>query len=113
MEVRKVCAIALMEGREEFEAFADLGEGEGAVTFEEYVERVKDSSEWGGHLELRALAVGLKRTIVVYSADGAPLRIEGGDTGGEEEKDDIRLSFHKSYYALGEHYNSVIKVKSE
>jgi len=108
--IRKLCADALDEGREDYAPFADL-EVLGVDDFDGYVRKVRDSNEWGGHLELRALAVGLGRTIVVYSADSAPLCIEGkaGDASVDDENA-IRLSFHKSYYALGEHYNSVIKM---
>ena len=43
------------------------------ILYDEYIEKVRASSEWGGHLELRALSSALDKTIVVYSADGAPL----------------------------------------
>ena len=103
--VRKTCAEILTQHNDEFSPFAEI-----ETTYEEYVEKVASSSEWGGHLELRALAMGLKRPIVVYSADAPPLIM------GEEYKDqddsvtEIRLSFHRFYYALGEHYNSVVPI---
>jgi len=112
-EMRELCAETLFSNREEYAPFAELDDEGGAIsTFDGYIEKVRNSSEWGGHLELRALAVGLKRTIVVYSADAPPLQIEGGDSEGEcGEKDAIRLSFHRNYYALGEHYNCVVSVE--
>mmetsp|Transcript_7444 Transcript_7444/g.10651 ORF Transcript_7444/g.10651 Transcript_7444/m.10651 type:complete len:308 (-) Transcript_7444:8-931(-) len=113
--IRSVCADTLTENREEYEPFADLSD-HGVATFEAYIEKVRNSSEWGGHLELRALAIALDKTIVVYSADSAPLYIckeegEGSGNTGDEEDDVIRLSYHRHYYALGEHYNSVISSK--
>jgi len=104
-QIRKTCAQVLSEEEEEFMPFAEI-----ETTYENYVDKVASSSEWGGHLELRALAMGLKRPIVVYSADAPPLIM------GEEYKDqndsveEIRLSFHRYYYALGEHYNSVVPI---
>lgn len=109
-EIRRQCADALWENREEYEPFAELGDSN-ASTFEEYVEKVRGSSEWGGHLELRALASALKKTIIVYSADSAPLHIKEDHDKEEDGEDVIRLSFHRKYYALGEHYNSVVPKK--
>ena len=79
--VRKTCAEVLTKHNEEFSPFAEI-----ETTYEKYVENVASSSEWGGHLELRA-------------------REEFQD---EEE---IRLSFYRYYYALGEHYNSVVPIQ--
>lgn len=108
--MRSLCADQLVKSRDEYEPFADLDDSN-VSSYDEYIEKVRASSEWGGHLELRALSSALDKTIVVYSADGAPLYIRNGD-GDDDKKDDengtIRLSFHRRYYALGEHYNSVI-----
>eukprot|EP00558_Chaetoceros_sp_UNC1202_P005502 CAMPEP_0197241216 /NCGR_PEP_ID=MMETSP1429-20130617/7315_1 /TAXON_ID=49237 /ORGANISM="Chaetoceros sp., Strain UNC1202" /LENGTH=291 /DNA_ID=CAMNT_0042701017 /DNA_START=25 /DNA_END=900 /DNA_ORIENTATION=+ len=108
--VRKACAEEILEKREEYEPFADLSEMK-VDTFEEYVEKVRDSSEWGGHLELKALAHSLKKTIMVYSTEG-PLEIKS-ESAGADDGGVIRLSFHRQYYALGEHYNSVVKKVNE
>ena len=99
MAVRTICADALLEHEEEYAPFAECD-----GSYANYVERVRNSTDWGGHLELRALATALKRPVVVYSADAAPLRM-----GEEEDGEDILLSYHRHYYALGEHYNSVTK----
>ena len=109
--MRKICSEEFRSKREEYEPFADLAEMK-VSSFEEYIEKVRESSEWGGHLELKALAYSLKKTIMVYSTEGA-LEIKGEDTDGDNgaDEDFIRLSFHRQYYALGEHYNSVIAVK--
>ncbi len=111
-QMRKICATQLLEARNEYEPFCDLADSN-VTSYEEYVDKVRGSSEWGGHLELRALACALDKTIVVYSADGVPLYIrakEDGSTGNDDVEDGlIQLSFHRRYYALGEHYNSVVK----
>lgn len=73
-----------------------------------YCNRVRNSADWGGHLELRALSIALKRPILVYSTQ-APLRIEEESSDGEP----IRLSYHLNYYALGEHYNQVVPAVEE
>jgi OTU domain-containing protein 6 len=74
------------------------------TSFEQYVDSVRSSSDWGGHLELRALSEGLKRPLVVYSA-AQPKLVMGDEDGGGKP---ILLSYHLHYYTLGEHYNQVV-----
>lgn len=95
--VRALCGDTLEQHSSTFEPFCE------SDNFIEYCQRVRGSSDWGGELELRVLALGLKRKIIVYSADCMPITM--GE--GEENGDDILLSYHKSYYSLGEHYNAV------
>jgi len=101
-EIRNMCATMLEAEEQEFSPFAELTED--VSTFAMYVDRVRNSSDWGGHLELRALHQALKRSIVVYSAV-QPKLVLGEDDGGG---DPIRLSYHLHYYSLGEHYNQVV-----
>lgn len=105
-QIRSMCADELGAKREDYEPFADLSDMK-VDNFDDYVEKVRDSNEWGGHLELRALSHKLNKTIVVYSTEGPlEIKVEGQD---DDEENVIRLSFHRNYYALGEHYNSVVK----
>ena len=81
---------------------------------------VSDTHVFYSHVKVRALSEGLKCPIVVFSAEGAPLTMGaefavGDGVEGEQDDDDkgwdkkkaLLLSFHRHYYALGEHYNSV------
>lgn len=126
VKIREMCADVLMgSNRAEFEPFAECGEGHAAAasdggnhpaTYDEYVRNVRSTSTWGGQLELRALSEGLKCPIVVFSAEGPPLTMgaehaPGGEEDGEgdwSKRTALLLSFHRHYYALGEHYNSVV-----
>ncbi len=108
--IRMICADQMIKARDEYEPFADLTDSN-VSSYEEYVEKVRGSSEWGGHVELRALSTALQKTIVVYSADSSPLFITN-DNGDNDGDNVIRLSFHRKYYALGEHYNSVVPASS-
>mmetsp|Transcript_10263 Transcript_10263/g.18010 ORF Transcript_10263/g.18010 Transcript_10263/m.18010 type:complete len:345 (+) Transcript_10263:35-1069(+) len=128
-KVRELCANVLLgSNRAEYEPFAECGEGHAEhasdggnhpATYEEYVNNVRSTSVWGGQLELRALSEGLKCPIVVFSAEGPPLTMgaeyapsDGEDGEGNWDKNKaLLLSFHRHYYALGEHYNSVIPKK--
>lgn len=128
-KVRSLCADVLGSNRAEYEPFAECGEGyvggenehgnHHPATFEEYVNNVRSTSTWGGQLELRALCEGLKCPIVVFSAEGPPLTMGAEYAKGETEgcsdenidcnkKYALLLSYHRHYYALGEHYNSVV-----
>jgi OTU domain-containing protein 6 len=77
------------------------------LSFEDYVNRVRNSADWGGHLELRALSIALKRPIHIYSVQSGSKPLEINDEGNTNESP-IRLSYHLHYFALGEHYNQVI-----
>ncbi len=125
-KLRSICAEALMgPNRGEYEPFAEFGDGHDGhhssggnhpASYEEYVEKVRSSAAWGGQLELRALSEGLNCPIVVFSAEGPPLTMGAEYYGSENESGDndwsskkaLLLSFHRHYYALGEHYNSVV-----
>ena len=92
-EVRKTCA-AFMEAHAD--DFAPFIEDE---SFGDHCAKVRSSAEWGGQPEVLALARALNRPIVVFSRDSAPLRMGEG-------ADEIVVTYHRDYYALGEHYNS-------
>mmetsp|Transcript_31398 Transcript_31398/g.34754 ORF Transcript_31398/g.34754 Transcript_31398/m.34754 type:complete len:281 (+) Transcript_31398:65-907(+) len=104
-KIRGVCADVLSEKKEDYSPFCEYTDA--ITTFDDYVVSVRSSSEWGGHLELRALSEGLKRPIVVYSA-ARPKLVMGEEDGGNP----VMLSYHLHYYSLGEHYNQVVKKTS-
>lgn len=98
----------MQKNEAEFAPFCEYDE-ENIPDFAHYVESVRNSSEWGGHLELRALSLALQKHIIVYSAQSKdPLLIKPEHATVEDDADPIRLSYHLHYYALGEHYNQVV-----
>ena len=72
-------------------------------SFEDYVSRVRSSAEWGGELELRAVSECTKRRIKVFDSGRTPRII--GEVYREEAE--MKVSYHRHYYDLGEHYNVV------
>ncbi|KAF2029574.1 cysteine proteinase [Setomelanomma holmii] len=73
----------------------------------EHVRKVRETGEWGGHLELLALARTYRVGICVLHSDGTVNKIEPkGDTKDLEE---IWLGYYKHSHGLGEHYNSLRK----
>ncbi|KAI0433506.1 OTU domain-containing protein 6B [Xylaria sp. FL1042] len=85
---------------------------------ESYVPRIRDTAEWGGQLELLALASAYQVEIKVVQ-DGRTETIEpsgeGGGGQGERQAGDkadrrtIWLAYYRHGYGLGEHYNSLRK----
>jgi len=73
----------------------------------EHVRKIRETGEWGGHLELLALARTYGLRICVLHSDGQVDRIEAGDE--VKEKEEIWLGYYKHSHGLGEHYNSLRK----
>lgn len=109
-ELRQRTAKHLRENREDYAPF--LGIEPYSEEFNDYCANIENEhkAEWGGQVELRALAESLQRRIFVYSADAPVLRM-GEETRLAMEKPPLRLSYHKHFYALGEHYNSVVPLE--
>ncbi|PPJ54784.1 hypothetical protein CBER1_04061 [Cercospora berteroae] len=72
----------------------------------EYVHKVRDTGEWGGQLELMALAKTYSTNINVLQDFGRVEKFEGAT--GKEVKT-VWLGYYKHGFGLGEHYNSLRK----
>ncbi|RWA09034.1 hypothetical protein EKO27_g6077 [Xylaria grammica] len=79
---------------------------------ESYVPKIRDTAEWGGQLELLALASAYQVEIkVVQNGRTETIQPSGGlgqtqaDRGGQT----IWLAYYRHGYGLGEHYNSLRK----
>lgn len=73
---------------------------------DQYVKKIKDTAEWGGQLELLAIARAYEVNIKVLQADG---RVEKIESGGVTNKPDIWLAYYRHSFGLGEHYNALVK----
>lgn len=105
--IRALCADTLLQHQDEFAPFCEYTND--VSTFDEYLNKVRDSAEWGGHLELRALGIALNRPIYVYSVQSGAKPLAIHEDSAHPDKESILLSYHLHYYALGEHYNQVVK----
>jgi OTU domain-containing protein 6 len=74
----------------------------------EYVRKIRETGEWGGQLELMALAKTYGIDINVLQGDGRVEKIEGAADGNKDEKV-AWLAYYKHGFGLGEHYNSLRK----
>lgn len=70
----------------------------------DYLHKVRDTGEWGGQLELLALAKTYQIDINVLQDFGRVEKIEGGGTSKA-----MWLGYYKHGFGLGEHYNSLRK----
>lgn len=77
---------------------------------EKYLHKVKDTGEWGGQLELLALAQAYKININVLQCDGRVEKIEG--CPGDKDRE-AWLAYYRHGFGLGEHYNSLRKEACE
>ncbi len=75
---------------------------------EEYTNKIKHTAEWGGQLELQAIARAYGIEINVLQADG---RVEKIGSGRERESDSIWLTYYRHSFGLGEHYNALKKAQ--
>ncbi|KAJ5169682.1 uncharacterized protein N7500_002465 [Penicillium coprophilum] len=104
--VRAVTADFIMEHKEDFEAFME-------EPLESYTRKIKLTAEWGGQLELQAIARAYGVEINIVQKDGRMEKIESGDGDSfdEEEKRKrvIWLAYYRHTYGLGEHYNALVK----
>ena len=73
---------------------------------DQYVHKIKHTAEWGGQLELQAIARSLGVEIRVLQADG---RIERIEPDSPSKYDPIWLAYYRHSFGLGEHYNALRK----
>ncbi|KAL8942337.1 MAG: hypothetical protein Q9216_001719 [Gyalolechia sp. 2 TL-2023] len=69
-----------------------------------YLSKIRDTGEWGGHLELLALAKAYNVNINVLQSSGHVETIESGTDGSRPA---LWLSYYRHNFGLGEHYNSL------
>ncbi|KAG5997495.1 hypothetical protein E4U43_002624 [Claviceps pusilla] len=94
-------------------AHGDRFEGFMEDDLETYVARMRDTAEWGGQLELMALAGRYGVEIRVVQDGGRIESIRTGEQeGGQETADETKilwLAYYRFGFGLGEHYNSLRK----
>lgn len=84
----------------------DAAEGDMNTAFSDYCDRMANTADWGGQGELLALTRVLQMPIRVFSAEGPPLVM--GEEFVADATPTLELTFHRHFYALGEHYNSTL-----
>lgn len=95
--IRQVAASYISHHPDDFVPFLEQ-------PLEEYIRSIRDTAEWGGHLELMALAQAYKVTINVLQGDG---KVEKIECGKESSDTHLWLAYYRHSFGLGEHYNSL------
>lgn len=72
---------------------------------ESYVHKVRDTAEWGGHLELQAIAKRYNINISVLQANGQIEEIQPE----QSSETNAWLAYYRHSFGLGEHYNALRK----
>lgn len=96
---REVAATYIEQHDEEFVPFLE-------EPVEAYVRTIRNTGEWGGHLEILALAKAYEANINVLQGDG---RVETISCGIEKDIPTLWLAYYRHSFGLGEHYNSLRK----
>ncbi|KAK0741253.1 hypothetical protein B0T18DRAFT_331705 [Schizothecium vesticola] len=106
--VRREAAEYMTKHADDFAGFLEEPVGE-------YAARIRDTAEWGGELELSALAraYGVEIRVVQDGRTEVVAPFEEGDVGGEGGRKTLWLAYYRHGYGLGEHYNSLRSVKEE
>ncbi|KAI4743044.1 cysteine proteinase [Aureobasidium sp. EXF-12298] len=73
-----------------------------------YIYKIKNTGEWGGQLELMALAKKYNVAISVLQGDGRVEEINPDKNDAESDKQ-LWLAYYRHGFGLGEHYNSLRK----
>ncbi|KAG2418138.1 hypothetical protein HFD88_001239 [Aspergillus terreus] len=104
--VRAVTADFITQHKDDFEPFME-------EPLDQYTHKIKLTAEWGGQLELQAIARAYGVDINVIQGDGRIEKIEAGDVQDLEAEERARrviwLAYYRHTYGLGEHYNALTK----
>ena len=107
---RLACANYLAEHKASFEPFLDCEAAPGE-DMDAHIAKVRDTAEWGGQMEVLALAKSYGVVANVVQAEGGVLRMgEDADAdadSGRRGRQDVWLAYYRHSYGLGEHYNSL------
>lgn len=110
-QLRKIASMYIRDHAEEFAPFLgiDLDDTKGKNDFQTYCMKVESDTlaEWGGQLEIRAICEALCVPIHIYAANTPILRMGEENTSKHPP---LRLAYHRHYYTLGEHYNSIVPI---
>jgi OTU domain-containing protein 6 len=106
-QLRKLTAQYIASHPDDFVAFLLSEENDDLEDVDTYVAKIVQTEpvHWGGEPELVALSGVLNRDIVVHSADSALWKASAVEARGERLP--LQVSYHKYYFGLGNHYNSV------
>ena len=96
---RQVAAAYISQNAEDFLPFLE-------EPLDQYVTTIRVTGEWGGHLEILALAKAYQVNINILQGNG---KVEKIECGTDNETKTLWLAYYHHSFGLGEHYNSLRK----
>lgn len=96
---RQVAAAYISQNSDDFVPFLE-------EPLDIYVKTIRETGEWGGHLEILALAKAYGVDVNVLQGDGSVQKIE---CGLQHDHPELWLAYYRHSFGLGEHYNSLRK----
>ena len=94
---RAVAASYIASHAPDFEPYLDQ-------PLDKYVDSIRNTGEWGGHVEILALAKAYSVTINVLHGDG---HIDEVASNADTDRGSLWLAYYRHSFGLGEHYNSL------
>ncbi|MDI1485182.1 MAG: OTU protein [Ramalina farinacea] len=94
---RAVAASYIASHAPDFEPYLDQ-------PLDKYVDSIQNTGEWGGHVEILALAKAYSVTINVLHGDG---HIDEVASNADTDRGSLWLAYYRHTFGLGEHYNSL------
>lgn len=101
-DVRAATAEFILANSDDFAPFLE-------EPIEKYARNIKLTTEWGGQLELQAIARAYGLHIKVIQGDGRTETFEPDASDGSDGEKTIWLAYYRHSYGLGEHYNALVK----
>lgn len=102
--VRLAAADYIDQNPEHFEPFLE-------EAVDTYTQKIRETAEWGGHLELLAISRAFQVGINVLQGDGKVEEIKPGETRVMDDDSTVWLAYYRHSFGLGEHYNSLRRSK--
>ena len=97
---RQVTAAYISQNPEDFSPFLE-------EPLDKYVTTIRETGEWGGHLEVLAMAKAYEVDINILQGDGKVERIE---CGIDNHPRVLWLAYYHHSFGLGAHYNSLRRI---
>ncbi|KAK3945862.1 otu-like cysteine protease [Diplogelasinospora grovesii] len=98
--VRRTAADYMEQHSDDFSPFLE-------EPLQQYVSKIRDTAEWGGQLELTALANAYGVEIKVVQDGRTETMAPTNHTSSEGGVKTLWLAYYRHGYGLGEHYNSL------
>jgi OTU domain-containing protein 6 len=113
IHLRQLAADQLRTHADMYAPFLCLSDDQQSAEYDAYCDTVESitAAKWGGQTEINAISSRLKVPIWVYEVDRPVLKMGAEHEDSENGVLPLKISYHRHFYALGEHYNSVKQIE--